>query len=283
MNGINIIICLKLGGIITMIFRKLGVKDHEKIMKYLLKEAEFNLFIIGDIENYGYNSELMTLWGVIDNDKNISGILLKYYTSFISYTYDNNIIKRFAPLINIGARVISGKKEIIDILKNYLCTDKIIEEKVEFFSRMVKLNTSIRINDELKIKRAEFKDVERLIELRNKIDEFRNLPSNRDSIINNFKLKNSRAFFIEDSEGNIISSASTSAENKYSAMIVGVATLPEYRGKGYATTCVYYLSKELLNENKTLCLFYDNPVAGQIYRQLGFREIGKWSIILLRD
>ncbi|MBZ9687115.1 hypothetical protein G9F72_012350 [Clostridium estertheticum] len=28
----------------------------------------------------------------------------------------------------------------------------------------------------------------------------------------------------------------------------------------------------------TLCLFYDNPSAGKIYKSLGFEEIGFWSL-----
>lgn len=27
-----------------------------------------------------------------------------------------------------------------------------------------------------------------------------------------------------------------------------------------------------------LCLFYDNPAAGRIYKRIGFRDIGKWCM-----
>ncbi|MEG2918252.1 MAG: hypothetical protein RR891_00580 [Clostridium sp.] len=35
--------------------------------------------------------------------------------------------------------------------------------------------------------------------------------------------------------------------------------------------------KDLL-ENKTVCLFYDNPVAGEIYKNLGFEDICFWNL-----
>ncbi len=73
--------------------------------------------------------------------------------------------------------------------------------------------------------------------------------------------------------------AQTTAENSMSAMVVGVATLKEYRKKGLMSKCLSKLCYDLLNEGKTLCLFYDNPKAGRIYHALGFETLDKWSMV----
>lgn len=263
-----------------MIFRRLKEEDNQAVMEYLMQEPEFNLFIIGDIENFGYNTDFQTIWGIVDNGNRVQGILLKYYSSFIPYAYDREILKRFAPLISLGARVVSGKQEIIDIIKPYL-TKNIIEEKKDYFARLRELNRSIPLDKGLKIKRAGVKDVDRLLELRNQIAEFGSLPLNRESVIKKLKTGSGRVYYLEDNTGRMVSSAATSAENSLSAMIVGVATLPEYRKRGLATNCVYRICEDLLAEKKIPCLFYDNPEAGKIYRRIGFEEIGNWSIIQL--
>jgi predicted GNAT family acetyltransferase len=82
--------------------------------------------------------------------------------------------------------------------------------------------------------------------------------------------------------GKIAAAASTTAETKTAAMVVSVMTHPDYRRGGYATSCVYRLCRELLSEGKGLCLFYDNPAAGSIYRKLGFEDIGKWITMLFK-
>lgn len=82
----------------------------------------------------------------------------------------------------------------------------------------------------------------------------------------------SRSFFIMENK-KIVSTASTAAENSLSAMVVGVATLESYKKKGYATQCMVKLCNQLLEENKELCLFYDNPSAGAIYKRIGFEDI----------
>ena len=38
------------------------------------------------------------------------------------------------------------------------------------------------------------------------------------------------------------------------------------------------LFKDVMDEGKLLCLFYDNPEAGRIYKRLGFTDIGMWTM-----
>ena len=93
------------------------------------------------------------------------------------------------------------------------------------------------------------------------------------------KFKTGRTYIVRDEQGVMVSSASTTAENSQSAMIVGVGTKPGYEKKGYATLCMEKLCRDLLAEGKSICLFYDNPTAGNIYKRLGFEDIGFWSMI----
>ncbi|COE77517.1 Predicted acetyltransferase [Streptococcus pneumoniae] len=48
--------------------RKLTKKDHEQVFAYLKEEAALNLFIIGDIEAFGYDTDFQELWGVFKED-----------------------------------------------------------------------------------------------------------------------------------------------------------------------------------------------------------------------
>jgi uncharacterized protein len=63
-----------------------------------------------------------------------------------------------------------------------------------------------------------------------------------------------------------------------SAMIVAVCTHSDYKKKGYATECMTKLCRDVLDEGKELCLFYDNPEAGRIYKHIGFVDIGFWMM-----
>ena len=89
--------------------------------------------------------------------------------------------------------------------------------------------------------------------------------------------------FIEEDDI-IVATAATTADTTKSAMIVGVATHPDYRKKGYASALVHFLMKEYLeHQKKSVCLFYDNPKAGAIYLRLGFEYMGTWTMLMEHD
>ncbi|MBY6051854.1 GNAT family N-acetyltransferase [Cytobacillus firmus] len=179
--------------------RQLTEQDHEMCFSLLKQQPAENLFIIGDIEAYGYEQDFQKVWGDFGED---------------------------------------GK---------------------------------------LKAVQAVPEDAEQLVELLNSIPEFSDSAITVERKRRVLKDGSSRSFFIKE-DGKMVSTASTTAENSLSAMVVGVATDSEFKKKGYATQCMVKLCRQLLSENKELCLFYDNPAAGTIYKRIGFEDIGFWMM-----
>ena len=126
-------------------------------------------------------------------------------------------------------------------------------------------------------------DIDAIYALLKQIDEFFTMRSkteeeNREDILNS--MTNEGRIYGVFENGTLAAVAGTSAENSMSAMVVSVATLPEYRGRGYATRLVTRLCQDCLADGmKFLCLFYDNPEAGVIYRKIGFKELGQYAMV----
>jgi predicted GNAT family acetyltransferase len=62
--------------------------------------------------------------------------------------------------------------------------------------------------------------------------------------------------------------------------VSNVYTPPGKRGRGYATACVASLCKELLGSRYRFCVLYadsTNPTSNEIYKRIGFTEIGDSS------
>jgi uncharacterized protein len=59
--------------------------------------------------------------------------------------------------------------------------------------------------------------------------------------------------------------------------IAGVYTPPELRKRGYATACVYALSRHLRETGYRCMLYTDlaNPTSNSIYRRIGYRAVGE--------
>ncbi|MGM7720013.1 GNAT family N-acetyltransferase [Metabacillus sp. Hm71] len=257
--------------------KKCTSADHDQVMEFLIEEKAFNLFIIGDIENFGYDADFQDIFAQYNKNGEIEGILLRYQHTYIPYTKTKIDLTKMANLISSDPELVmvSGKNEIV---KNMQTLTPLKRAKLTYFAEL-KDNEALQDQPhDFIVKKASLEDVERICVLKEQISEFDFNSSTKQSFKRTIETKSGRTFFIENAKREVISIASTTAENQYSAMIVGVCSHPAERQKGLASVVMQELCKELLAEGKTLCLFYNNPNAGRIYKRLGFNDIGLWRM-----
>ena len=250
--------------------RKCVHNDTQNLLKYLSKRKEFNLFLIGDIENFGIENDNLEIY--IDIEENIKAVYLRYFNNLclVSYTNDINldfIFKKFIKTKLIDN--MSGEKLLID---NY--NFELFERRDFYFAVLNKLSINIDTPDVIQINSNEVKEYIKETEL--VFNTKGNLESTKAELNTN-----SKHIYAIKKDNRLISGASTSAESKELAMIIGVYTIEEYRRRGYAKQCVYELCKKMLEEGKSVCLFYDNPNAAKLYKNIGFKDIGKYSKLTL--
>jgi len=265
--------------------RKLTELDNEKVMALVLPQASINLFIIGDIEMYGYEADFQELWGDFDHHNNLRGVLLRYYNDFIVYGLEGYDAKGFVDVIenheNHG--VVSGEEEVLKAVEPLLKDNYI--NATTYFAECRKETLNLAGSEELraKVKRAKPEDAGQIAELICSIEEFgtvQNIEEQIERTAKKIKDQAGRDYFIKE-EGSVVSMVATTAENSKSAMLVGVCTAPAYRLKGYTTAIMSNILQDLLAEKEAVCLFYDNPKAGSIYKRSGFVDIGMWTMLIL--
>lgn len=258
--------------------RKLTFEDHTQVMDYLIEESAMNLFIIGDIEAFGYESEIQELWGEFNEANEINAILLRFYNSYIPYAKGEFNIEAFVEIISkeSGPITLSGKSEVVERFENFNELSLGKRQKT-FFCECDNADSMLVSNASIEVKEATIGDVDRIISIRDSIEEFTPNPRAKEMLTKAFETKTGRTYFAEIN-GEMVACASTTAENSMSAMIVGVCTPTGHRRRGYASLVLEKLIYDVLKEGKTLCLFYDNPEAGRIYKRLGFKDIGMWTM-----
>ena len=264
-------------GVFNMIIR-LNEGLRVSLFEFLKKEAEINLFIIGDVELFGFDRDFQEVWAQLDRDMSYRAVLLRYKTHFVFYAptteYNEvgfaNIITSYKDRFDL-----SGKKETLYPLLEKLEYKKVREQ---CFSKLSSKEELVKLSSHYVIERPSVEDAYEIYSLREQIVEFSDFKTTLEDAMELLKGEMGR-YIVTRLDGNIVSCAATTAENSMSAMIVGVMTHPEYRKKGLAGACVQKLCEKLLGEGKGLCLFYDNPKAGSVYRKIGFKEIGQWSLV----
>lgn len=269
---------LKQEGVLIMI-RRLTETDHGKCFDFLSDQPAENLFIIGDIEAYGYEKDFQKLWGEFNEDGELKAVLLKYEENFIPYAKGDFDAEGFANIMLSDSKfsMMSGLREVTARIEPFVL-HRLKRKRQTYYAKCTALSHELAASvNTSKVLQATPEDADRLVQLLTSVPEF------SDSIITVERKKRvleegvSRSYFVEE-DGEMVSTASTTAENTVSAMVVGVATLDNFKKKGYATQCMVKLCNQLLKEGKELCLFYDNPSAGVIYKRIGFEDIGFWMM-----
>ena len=254
--------------------------NREEILNYCLEEEVFNIFIIGDIENFGFSSEMQDIW-YEKKDNEIIGIALRYHTTLIVYSKDLNMDFSLITLItdNMNIENISGKSTVIDRLYPYLKGN--YSRKDTKFCQHKDINGLKDVKEDIKIGKEE--DSMEIAIAYGEIPEFKNLYSSdvnirHKQIYNRISTGEGKHIFIKDNLG-IVSHGNTTAENSNSAMIGGVFTREDKKRMGYGSQIVSYLTKDLINRKKSICLFYENQIEGQFFKELGFKVIGNWTVL----
>lgn len=73
---------------------------------------------------------------------------------------------------------------------------------------------------------------------------------------------------------NLIAAAQTDFETDSGAIIVGVASHPDYQHQGFGHFIMSSLCQPLIDDDKHLYLHYNSSIAGKLYDKMGFSIVG---------
>lgn len=297
--------------------KKLCEEDRERLMEYVGQEPEMNLFFVGDIENYGLESDTVSVYALPDGE-DWDCVLLQYFDMYIVYSQRTHFQAGAAAefLREREVKCLSGKTELVRQLQpyypelklqeTYLCSctkagmqdamsgngPKVTvlpgensEQAVSVGSRLMRKASPVSGDlpgCAVEIRPVKAEECSEIVELYLEIDEFPFAHDHPEDALKTLQadFANGELTMGVFENGGLAAVARTSGTNTCSAMVVGVATRPDFRKKGYATAVVEALCRRSFAEGKQfLCLFYDNPKAGRIYHRIGFEKIGLYAML----
>lgn len=266
--------------------KKCGEEDRQKIYEYVSIEPEMNLFVYGNIENFGMSSKQIELF-VNEKDGQWDSLLMRYYNNYLIYSRKTEY--EIAPIINElrnrEVESISGKTELIKRLMPFY-EDYVLKETCMMRCNK-KPEEELEFENEVKIRKLTIHDIPTMISLYCKIDEFSKEYVGKEKIKSEQIRENMEkgSICVGAFKGaKLVAVAGSSAANSVCAMVTGVATEENYRRKGYAKAVVIHLIQEMfLQGKKFICLFYENPVAGELYKSIGFQEIGAYAMLQQKE
>ena len=230
--------------------------------------------------NYGIDLSAVneSTYGEFDDENNYISVLLFYRDNVVFYSHIDQFNTEWLMILNQHKyHYFSGRKTLMDLINPHLDN---FEYKKMYFSEAKKLITDTLKNNLLIKKLQTREDAGLIYDLLQNITEFGISNQTKEYFIEG-KMKSidmGVTYFIEEG-GIAISTVATTAETTINAIIIGVATCVTARRRGLASILMAHLMKEYFAKGKYLCLFYDNPEAGTIYKRLGFVDTEMWVML----
>lgn len=244
----------------------------EGLYPLALKDTARNYFVCYSINNH---QNYAVVWQLVEDGKPIIGVFLRK-TGIVQIIYERGIIidhykDDLASLLDR----IPWKQAFVTTPLKALILSMQVETRVHDGAYIAactpeQYRPREKRASSLIIKALTVDDLDAVIAIY--LEVFKGFAS-YDYMVEKIKSGRGRAIggFIE---GKLVTVSQSDYESSDTAIVVGVATRLEAQGMGYGRACFEHLCNQLiLIDNKTLYLQYDAPIAGALYKSLGFEIV----------
>ncbi len=262
--------------------KSLTLKDKEEVLSFAYQHEHENLFIIGSFQIYKNPFEVNDFWGFFENEK-LTGLAI-YFKKFgnlvinaptekiINELVDQAVEKRIEP------KCVAAYKKYADPTINRLKRHNIIPKKISeetVFKLDQKDFNNFSKGEE---QQASESDMDEIILLGRIV--FENNTNPKITKKDREKITPKREFILKK-DGIIVAKANIHGVSTNHFQIGGVATLREYRNKGYAKQVVSYLCNFHFQMGIPHALLFtdnNNLAAQSVYKKIGFRPFDQFVI-----
>lgn len=264
--------------------RLLTEADRAAMLKFLSGAPQFNLYMLGNLEKLGFTNAFCEFWGDVEagaDGPHLRAVLNRYMTGWTIYGTTSADWAALGAILDrhpAGAERLqdnpSGIASFLPYLRRYQALQVKIEEVMTLQAAAFQ---PIAPHGGIVIRRGTLDDLPRLIDFFAHAEHMSRTPAGVERPLRDTRL------WLAEADSQIVATALTNAETATLAMIGGVYTPHDWRGRGYSQAVCSALCADLLGAQKQPVLYWDTPAAGAIYRKLGFQSTGQWRSVWLHS
>ena len=260
-------------------YRLAKKEDASRILIYLEQDLKNCLYSYIDLKKFGIENPNLTVY--FDESDSICCTALKYYEGLQLFDADGKMdVEATAELIKgLNSHIVSSTVDVIE--KLYPLLKDTYEMEQGYVPEMLSMRLC-EISEEVSpAELSEYDEIARLICSDEGVGGHYEPEELKNQLLTRLGEGMGRNYIIKR-DGEIIHHAATYAELDNLAVISGVITREDWRGKGVGTLAVRKLCHDLLQEGKKPCLFYYTKQAEGFYKKIGFEEGTGWAKLVLK-
>lgn len=244
-----------------------GIDFEERINKIALNDP-FACRIISLYNSYNPSLVFVDYWLALDEGGEPNGAIARNGSNFILLLTDRSDLGEISSFMRVAgaSAVICNGAYALDLPCRKSVSGVILKRDLPFDD----------LDGTLKISVPDIKEAYELIKKCE--DEGFTPPDFDDFYVDvNHKLRHgSMSLCAVTENGSAVALAMTVAESGTGAVLGAVSCDPEYRGKGYGSAVVKYLTDKMTRQKRTVFLHRARNANAAFYSGLGFAEAGVW-------
>lgn len=253
--------------------------DVKNLLEYFEQDLKNCLYSYIDLKKFGISNPNLTVW--FDDSDEICCTALKYYEGLQLFDADGKMdAAETAELIRkLDSHIVSSTVEVIE--KLYPLLKDHYDMEIGYVTEMLKLPEGEISEEVVPAEETEYDEIAELICSDEGVGGHYVPKELKEQLLTRRKEAFGRNYILKR-DGEIVHHAATYAELDNLAVISGVITRNDWRGRGVGTLAVRKLCYDLLKEGKKPCLFYYTKQAAGFYRKIGFEEGTGWAKLVRR-
>ena len=253
--------------------------DVKRLLEYLEQDLKNCLYSYIDLKKFGITNPNLTVY--FDGEDKIRCSALKYYEGLQLFDGAGTMdAPATAELIrSLNSHIVSSTVEVIE--KLYPLLKDSYEMEQGYVTEMLSIPEGTISEEVRQATVEEYDEIAALICSDEGVGGHYVPEELKEQLLTRLEEGFGRNYILKR-DGEIVHHAATYAEQDNLAVISGVITREDWRGKGVGTLAVRKLCYDLLQEGKKPCLFYYTKQAEGFYRKIGFEEGTGWAKLVLR-
>ncbi len=257
------------------VLKKCKSEDIQRVIEYIGDDRLLCFYLYMDILECGVEDEGLGLW-VSELNGKIKAAMYQYYDCLHLFSRENCPVKDVMTVIEtIDPKVIISSEVNIRLLMIELGNDSYTFELNHIITtdKMIKENKNVEVLD------ATESDIPEIVRMMMKDKIYSSIYSYEKlctDLSKRLRAGFGRLFIIRDENKRLVCADATNAETEYLAVIGGLVTDPEMRGRGLGAAMTAAVWNRIKNEGKRGLAFLldDNEKTINLHKKLGYDFIG---------
>ncbi|MGF6989861.1 DNA-binding GntR family transcriptional regulator/predicted GNAT family acetyltransferase [Lachnospiraceae bacterium PM6-15] len=257
--------------------RKCTKKDEKAILEYLQEDYCYNLLMIADVVNYGFDSRAQRIY-CHEAEGKMAAVYLCFYKTLHIYSQANHVNREDVVSLveEYSPDYIVGKEALVNELRRGLVGFEHYQEEIYLLQNDKRLKEGCE-----GVEMVNEKVLGEIAEFMKGVDKEKKFYTSKRVMKERYEYGFTKHYVFR-CDGQIVAHGNVAASTDRIVLIDNVAAKSGFRDLEYGEKIISCMAREAMAKGQEVCCFLDQKADKKRYQELGFHYYGTWDRLVAR-